>query len=183
MAWRRKLAAASVNRVQTALKAALNLLADHDEGIGKRQAWDIGLKSIPDAEESRNVILAEPAVRTVIAEARRENAEFGLLVEVAAATGARVSQLARRNVAKRAKLDPDEVTMYALRHSNIVRQLLVNVPIRVVAATHDMSVAMIERTYSRDIGDHADSLIRPVLLDTASVPAATDNVAPIGAAR
>ena len=32
--------------------------------------------------------------------------------------------------------------MYALRHSSIVRQLLANVPIRVIAAGHDTSVAM-----------------------------------------
>ena len=41
-------------------------------------------------------------------------------------------------------LDPDVVTLYALRHSSIVRQLLRNVPIRVVAATHDTSVGQIE---------------------------------------
>ena len=40
--------------------------------------------------------------------------------------------------------------MYALkRHSSIVRQLLLNVPIRVIATTHDTSVAMIEKHYSR----------------------------------
>jgi hypothetical protein len=45
--------------------------------------------------------------------------------------------------------------MYALRH---VRQLLANVPIRVVAMLHDTSVAMIEKTYSKYIADHADVL-------------------------
>jgi hypothetical protein len=45
--------------------------------------------------------------------------------------------------------------MCALRHSSIVRQLLVGLPVRVVAANHDTSVIMIERTYSRHIGDHA----------------------------
>jgi hypothetical protein len=56
--------------------------------------------------------------------------------------------------------------MYALRHSNIVRQLLAGVPVRVVAVNHDTSVAMLERTYSRHIGDHADALVRGALLDT-----------------
>jgi hypothetical protein len=56
--------------------------------------------------------------------------------------------------------------MYALRHSNIVRQLLAGVPVRVVAVNHDTSVAMLERTYSRHIGDHADALVRAALLDT-----------------
>jgi hypothetical protein len=68
--------------------------------------------------------------------------------------------------------------MYALRHSSIVRQLLGNVPVRVVAVNHDTSVAMLERTYSRHIGDHADALARRTLLDV-SEPSAEPNVRPI----
>jgi len=75
--------------------------------------------------------------------------------------------------------DPDEVTMYALRHTNIVRQLLAGVPIRVVAVNHDTSIAMLERTYSRHIGDHADALARATLLDTGETAGA--NVVPIRA--
>jgi integrase len=71
-----------------------------------------------------------------------------------------------RRAAIRAGLDPHEVTMYALRHTSIVRQLLANVPIRVVAVLHDTSVAMIEKTYSKYIADHADTLTRGTLLDT-----------------
>lgn len=61
-------------------------------------------------------------------------------------------------------LDPDEVSAYSLRHSNIVRQLLRSVPVRVVAATCDTSVAMIERHYSKYIADHADEISRAALL-------------------
>ena len=43
-------------------------------------------------------------------------------------------------------LDPADVTMYALRHSSIVRMLLQNIPIRLVASLHNTSVAMIEKT-------------------------------------
>ena len=64
---------------------------------------------------------------------------------------------------------PAEVTIYALRHSSIVRQLLAGVPVRVVAANHDTSVVMIERNYSRYISDHADAVARAALLDTAAV--------------
>jgi hypothetical protein len=39
--------------------------------------------------------------------------------------------------------------MYALRHSSIVRMLLQNIPIRLVASLHNTSTTMIERTYSR----------------------------------
>ena len=57
------------------------------------------------------------------------------------------------------------MTIYALRHSSIVRQLLAGVPIRVVAVNHDTSVAMIEKTYSKYIGDHSDAITRRALLD------------------
>src|SRR6516164_768184 len=237
------LAPSTVNRTSTVLKAAFNLAAAHDERIANRRAWETGLATIPDAEQSRNVILGEADVRWIIAEAHAQSPEFGLFVEVAAVTGARVSQLARievqdlqadraeprllmptsrkgrgtkkilrhpvpvpiglaarlqvlakdrpataplllkpggdrwgksnharlfRRAVKAAHRDPTQVTIYALRHSNIVRQLLGGGPIRVVAGKHDTSVAMIERTYSRYISDHADTLARGALLDTSA---------------
>jgi integrase len=80
--------------------------------------------------------------------------------------------------AKRAGQDPGETTIYALRHSSITRQLLLGTPIRVTAVLHDTSVAMIERTYSKFIGDHSDALARPALLDLAAP--AIDNVVRLG---
>ncbi len=63
-------------------------------------------------------------------------------------------------------LDPAEVTVYALRHSSIVRQLLHGVPIRLVASSHDTSISEIERHYSAHIseGAHSDALSRRALL-------------------
>ena len=92
------LAPATVNRTTTALKAALNLVANQDEFITNRQCWENGLATIPGAEQSRNVILADSDIRSVINEAYGESPEFGLLVEIAAVTGARVSQLWRLSV-------------------------------------------------------------------------------------
>ena len=255
-AWRdglaRELAAATVNRTASALRAALNLAADQNERIVSRKSWEVGLATIPDAERARNVILPETQVRAIIAAAYKESEQFGLLVELAAVTGARVSQLRRLEVqdvqgdradprlmmpssakgygkkvmrrpvpipealAARLRLtstgkpgnaalmvkpsgepwrrsdhsrlfkravrcaagDPSEVTVYALRHTNIVRQILANVPIRIVAVNHDTSVAMLERTYSRHIADHSDGLARESLLDT-TVPEASTSVVPI----
>jgi integrase len=65
--------------------------------------------------------------------------------------------------------NPSKVTMYALRHTSIVRQLLANVPVRVVAALHDTSVLMIERNYSKYIADHADELARATLPAPAEI--------------
>jgi integrase len=69
-----------------------------------------------------------------------------------------------RQAAQRAGV---EGTIYALRHSSIIRSLLANVPIRVVAAMHDTSVGQIEKVYSSHITDFADAVARPALLDTA----------------
>ena len=55
--------------------------------------------------------------------------------------------------------DPD-VTMYALRHSSIVRMLKVNVPIRLVASLHNTSTKMIEKHYSKYITEHSDDISR-----------------------
>jgi integrase len=241
LAWRDslidKMTPASVNRTCVALKAALNLVAEQDEKIISRRAWQTGLALIENASTARNVILADEIVRHLIAEAHNESREFGLFVEVAAVTGARESQIARLKVSelkdgseprlimpvskkgrgekkkthypvpisadlaarlaapnrradalllckpdgtpwkrsshrmpfvrvvKACGLNPAEVTMYALRHSSIVRQLLAGVPVRIVAAGHDTSVNMIERTYSSSITDHTDALVRAAMLD------------------
>jgi integrase len=92
------LAPASVNRLGRMLKAALNQAADHDGRIHNREAWRTGLKGLPDAEVSRNVILNDDQVRSVVTAAPAEGPEFALLVELLALTGARTSQVARLEV-------------------------------------------------------------------------------------
>jgi integrase len=239
-----KLAPASVNRTRTCLRAALELAAQHDPRIDNRRAWRVGLAGLPDSQRARNVILPDDVVKRIVDAAYARDRALGLLVEVAAVTGARLSQLARLEVcdlqadrpdprllmplsakgrmrAKRherrpvpipaplarvlvqeagdrpidaplllrangkawghsararhrddfrivvssAELNPDEVTLYSLRHSSIVRQLTANVPIRIVAALHDTSVGQVERNYSRHIAEHSDTLARRALLD------------------
>jgi hypothetical protein len=65
--------------------------------------------------------------------------------------------------------------MYCLRHSSIVRMLLRNVPIRLVASLHNTSVAMIEKHYSRYITEHSiDDITRAGLLSEPTLGA--DNV-------
>jgi integrase len=220
--------------------------------------WTQALASIPGAAEPRNVVVPDDKVRAIIAAAYEfVGTEFGLLVEVASVTGARVSQIARLEVrdlqadrgdprllmpssrkGKRAAhkverrpvpippslaarlqaaaagrpaegplllkpdgeswkksnhgdpfatavaaagLDPAVVTIYALRHSSITRQLLKSVPPRLVAALHDTSVRVIEANYSHCIADHSDTIARGALLDLSvnGQPAATDKVVPL----
>ena len=239
----KNLRASSVNRIINALRATLNLAAAHDQRINNQTAWRIGLATISDAAQARNVILPDQVIRNIVAAAFGIGSELGLLVEAAAVTGARVSQIANlrvadlqvdrpdtrlmmpssrkgrgqkkvthvpvpipsslaeklklagkdkasdapllikpsgdrwkqsdhsrlfRRVVLRAALDPSEVTLYALRHSSIVRDLLANVPVRVVATKHDTSIPMIERNYSKYIADHADMLSRRAMLDPST---------------
>src|SRR5262249_13173222 len=86
-----------------------------------------------------------------------------------------------RQVVVAAGLDPRRVTPYALRHSSIVRMLTRNVPVRLVAALHDTSVAIVEKNYSRHIARHGDDLARAALLDAARPTAA--NVVPLPGRR
>jgi integrase len=60
-------------------------------------------------------------------------------------------------------------TAYSLRHSAITRMLIRGTPVRMVAALHDTSVAMIEKTYGRFIAEYSDDVVRAGLLD-CSVP-------------
>jgi integrase len=255
------LAPASVNRLCNALCAALELAAQHDKRITNRDAWEVGLAGLPDAQVARNVILTDAEVHAFVHAAYDRDAQLGLLVEVLAISGARPSQAVRLLVedlrdhptrpklamprsgkgggrnrsARKAQrflvpitkglaaklraaaqgrapdaplltqsngwswhtgsrvwpyrhdvraivisigLDPDVVTIYALRHSSIARALLRNVAIRLVASLHDTSVGQIERNYSRHITQHedADMHARAGLLEDPAAPLAAGNV-------
>jgi hypothetical protein len=254
------LAPGTVNRTKTGLRAALELAAAHDPRITNQRAWKVGLAALPDAHRARNVILDDATVRRIVAAAYDYDRALGVMTEVAATTGARLSQLARLEVAdlqadgpeprllmplsakgrarnkrherrpvpitvplaltlkqkalrrpseaplllrssgegwghgrrrhhrddfraviEAAGLDPDEVTLSALRHSSIVRQLLANVPIRIVATLHDTSIKMIERSYSRFIASHSDEIARSALLEIQQPSA--PNVVPLSKGR
>jgi integrase len=97
--WRNKLvkdgmAPASADRTARALSAALTLASP-----ANTTAWKTGLKRLPDSEEARqNVVLADDAVRAIIAAAHEIDPAYGLLTELAAITGSRRSQLLRCRV-------------------------------------------------------------------------------------
>lgn len=64
---------------------------------------------------------------------------------------------------------PRDLVPYCLRHSSIVRGLRAGLPVRLVAAVHDTSVAMIEKHYGAFIVDATEDLLR-----RAAVPLAPD---------
>jgi len=56
------------------------------------------------------------------------------------------------------RCDLTDRVVYSLRHSSIVRGIRAGIPLRLVAALHDTSVAMIEKHYSRWIVDGLEEL-------------------------
>lgn len=247
----------SIQRIVNDLKAALNAAwAEHrralptDLPIVIKHGLTVEAPSVAKAKARDSQILTDDQVRRIVAAALALDADFGRLVMLLAATGARFAQLrrmcvcdvqaaqgrvmvpesfkgkkqatayirvqvgadtlailapavegrppgapllehwrhvqvkteARRNatqVWERGErgpwVTPSEMTRawhqacedaqvppstipYALRHSSIVRGLRFGLPIRLVAALHDTSVAMIERHYSRWITEGLDEL-------------------------
>lgn len=92
-----RLAASGVNRLAIILKAVLNLAANGDARLN-RHAWQVGLTALPGAVMANNVVLRDDVVARLIWAAREYADDFGLLVEVLAATGARISQVAKCQV-------------------------------------------------------------------------------------
>ena len=64
-------APSTVNRLCACLSAALEQAAQLDKRIQNRDAWDIGLAALPNAQEARNVILSDAKVREFVAAAYR----------------------------------------------------------------------------------------------------------------
>ncbi|GJD44220.1 hypothetical protein AFCDBAGC_2086 [Methylobacterium cerastii] len=107
LAWRRRLparlATSSVNRLLNDLRAALNSEADqHRRGLPAGLVGEIksGTKATAAAPNARKQILTDVEVRRIVEAAAvvDPSGDFGHLVMVSAATGARFSQIARLTV-------------------------------------------------------------------------------------
>jgi integrase len=265
-AWQLRIArrkASSVQRVVNDLKAALNAAFEahrsvlpHDLPVTIKYGLKVDTPDVLIAVARDNQILTDDQVRRVVAAAIALDADFGRLVVLLAATGARFSQIARMRVGdvqaeqsrllvpqsykgrkrqlqyvrvqigadtlaalapvvegrplsapllehwrlqqtgpmtwirvdrgawasssamlrlwQRAVADaglPAATIPYGLRHSSIVRGLRVGLPIRLVAALHDTSVAMIERHYSRWITEGLDELAARAVVPIVSIAA------------
>ncbi|UPJ29269.1 hypothetical protein [Bradyrhizobium sp. CW1] len=83
----------SADRIGRSLKAALALAARNDKRISNTTPWQNGLKKLPDSEVARNVILPDHTVAALVRASYDEDADYGLLIDVLAETGARESQV------------------------------------------------------------------------------------------
>jgi integrase len=82
------------------------------------------------------------------------------------------SELSRHWAAILVKAElPSTIVPYALRHSSIVGGLRAALPVRLVAALHDTSSAMIERHYSAYIVDAMDELSARAVVPLTTTPA------------
>ena len=88
-------APATINRTRAGLRAALELAASLDDRITNRNAFRSGLKGLPGGKNARRVVLPDADVLRLVEAAYQQDRMFGVLVEVLAQTGARVSQAAR----------------------------------------------------------------------------------------
>jgi integrase len=110
------LARSSVRRTCRSLGAALSLASKRDPRIRNEKAWRHGLGGIGDTFGTRNAqVLSDAQVHAVVAAAYAEEHAFGLYIEVAANTGARLSQIARLNVADLQNGDEPRLMMPASR--------------------------------------------------------------------
>lgn len=257
----RPITAATEARLLNDFRAALTAAAERHK-LELSQVIRTGLKRPEDADQARALqTLSDADVRRIVDAARAVCPDFGALVLVLAATGARFDQVARITVAdfqpgngrimvpasrkgrttkvkrpiavplppdvvaalrplaagrtggeplltrwhnvkvsptaenggatwkrdgRRAWLDSSEVVRpwrltlaeaklqtaglvpYCLRHSSIVRGLSAGLPVRLVAAVHDTSTAMIEKHYSAFIVDSSEELLRRAMMPMAS---------------
>ena len=91
---------ATAVRLCKSVKAALTLAAKRDPRILNRAAWADGLGGLSEGYSSRNTQrLSDDEVRAVVSAAYALDPAFGTYTEVAATTGARLSQIARLVVA------------------------------------------------------------------------------------
>ena len=88
-------APATINRTRAGLRAALELAVSLDDRISNRNAFRLGLKGLPGGKNARRVVLPDVDVLRLVEIAYQEDRAFGVLIEVLAQTGARVSQAAR----------------------------------------------------------------------------------------
>jgi hypothetical protein len=139
--------------------------------IGVRVGDDvlIALREATVGRQGSQPLLLRPKWRQIAA-ARWEKGERGPWRSASELTRPWAAIIAR------AGLVPGTIP-YALRHSSIVRGLRAALPVRLVAALHDTSSAMIERHYAAFIIDAMSELAARAVIPLTTEPAAGTPIA------
>ena len=61
------MAPSTINRLCGCLCAALEQAAQHDKRIQNREAWEVGLAGLPNAQQARNIVFCDDMVRAFVA--------------------------------------------------------------------------------------------------------------------
>ena len=113
-----KMEPSSIRRTCVGLRAALELAASLDHRITNRHVYRLGLRALPNSNKARRMVLVDEVVLRIVEAAYEIDRAFGLMVEVLAVTGARISQAARLTCADLQVDRPDPRLMAALSHKN-----------------------------------------------------------------
>ncbi|MCJ2068160.1 tyrosine-type recombinase/integrase [Methylobacterium sp. J-030] len=130
------------------------------KGTGSRQTSHIGIRVAPDVIATlRPILVGRRGTETLLLRPRWQTVTVRVQQKVGRVPWGNATEMARtwKSVLEKAGL-PGDLVPYALRHSSIVRGLRANLPVRLVAALHDTSTAMIEAHYSAYIVTALDEL-------------------------
>ncbi|MCJ2052002.1 tyrosine-type recombinase/integrase [Methylobacterium sp. J-070] len=130
------------------------------KGTGSRQSSHIGVRVAPDVIAAlRPALVGRRGTDTLLLRPRWQTVTVRVQQKVGRVPWGNATEMSRTwsSVLERAGL-PVNLVPYALRHSSIVRGLRANLPVRLVAALHDTSTAMIEAHYSAYIVTALDEL-------------------------
>src|SRR5262245_23553028 len=125
---------ATINRTRAGLRAALELAAPLDHRIANRHVFKIGLKGLPGGKNARRVVLPDADVLRIVKAAYEEDRAFGMLVEVLAQTGARISQVARLRCADLQADGPDPRLMMPTSYKGSGEKERQHVPVPITAS-------------------------------------------------
>jgi integrase len=147
--------AATINRTRAGLRAALELAATLDHRITKRDAFRQGLKGLPGGKNARRIVLPDAEVLRIVKAAHQEDEAFGVLVQVLAETGARVSQVARLRCVDLQADRPDPRLMMSPSYKGRGEKQVERIPVPITA-----SLAVVLKQAKGDRPDDAPLLLK-----------------------
>jgi integrase len=147
--------AATINRTRAGLRAALELSATLDHRIANRDVFRLALKGLPGGKNARRIVLPDAEVLRIVKAAHQEDEAFGVLVQVLAETGARVSQVARLRCVDLQADRPDPRLMVSPSYKGRGEKQVERIPVPITA-----SLALVLKQVKGDRPDDARLLLK-----------------------